>query len=225
MHTVPLPRLGTFEAWRDAARQLAAARVPACQVSWQMEGAAQSLFDGAATALPEGAHPVTVPRDFPALARQLTAHRADGAIDLAYTLLLRLQDQPRLLSNRADADMARAAALAKNIRRDMHKMKAFLRFREVTPQGANRRQFLSWFEPDNRIEELITGFFTRRFADMDWVIVTPEVTTRFTGGEVTHEAVQTSKLDLSQSDAIGDAQEILEEPAGGRSDPRSDRRG
>jgi DNA polymerase len=79
----------------------------------------------------------------------------------------------------------------------MHKMKAFVRFRDVTPQGANRRQFISWFEPDHRIEELIAPFFTRRFGDMDWVIVTPEITTRFEGGDLTHQAIASARLDLS----------------------------
>lgn len=198
MHRIDLPRLQTFDAWRDAARRLAAARIPADQVDWQMEGAAASLFGAdAARALPAGSHPVTVPRDFLPLAKLICASRAQGAFDLAYRLLLRVGKAPGLLRNPADPDIARAEALAKTIRRDMHKMKAFVRFREVTPQGANRRQFLSWFEPDHRIEEVIAGFFVRRFGDMDWVIVTPEVTTRFEAGVLTHEAVASTRLDLS----------------------------
>ncbi|KIN74952.1 Uracil-DNA glycosylase [Sulfitobacter noctilucae] len=197
MHTVTLPRLGTFEVWRDAARALAAAGTPPEQCSWQMEGAAASLFDTPDAPLPPAKRSVNVPKAFPQLAKQLCASRAAGAFDLAYRLLVRLSDAPRLLSNRADPDVAQAEALAKNIRRDMHKMKAFVRFRDVTPEGANRRQFLSWFEPDHRIEQLIGGFFMRRFGDMDWVIVTPEITTRFEGGKLSFEAVESARLDLS----------------------------
>ncbi len=197
MRTVTLPRLGTFDAWRDAARGLAGAHVQSDQVIWQLEGESASLFGAPDLPAPKDGQSLNVPRAFPQLARQLCASRAPGAFDLAYRLLLRVSDAPRLLSNRADGDVARAEALAKNIRRDMHKMKAFVRFREVTPQGANRRQFLSWFEPDHRIEELIAGFFARRFGDMDWVIVTPEITTRFEGGKVSFEAVRTARMDLS----------------------------
>ncbi|APE44611.1 uracil-DNA glycosylase [Sulfitobacter alexandrii] len=194
-HTVRLPRLGTFEAWRDAARALAGNGVAAEQVVWAMEDAPTSLFEGAEAPLPRPA-PLTVPKAFPPLARLLCASRAEGAMDLAYRLLLRSSRTPRLLTNRADVEVARAEGLAKNIRRDMHKMKAFVRFRDVTPEGANRRKFLSWFEPDHRIEELMTGFFARRFGDMDWVIVTPEVTMRF-DGEVSLQAVASDRPDLS----------------------------
>ncbi len=198
MRRVELPRLGTFEVWREEARVLAARDVPAERVTWAMAGEAASLFDEVSEPLADGPlREVTVPKDFPPLAKQLCASRAPGAFDLAYRLLLRVSATPGLLRNRADPEVNRAEELAKNIRRDMHKMKAFVRFREVTPEGAARRQFISWFEPDHRIEELIAGFFARRFGDMDWVIVTPEVTTRFEGGKVSQEAVQSDRLDLS----------------------------
>lgn len=197
MRTVHLPRLGTFEAWRDAARELAAHRIDQDQVTWCLEGAEASLFDTPDPPLTGARQDVTVPKGFPQLAKQLCAHRAPGSFGLAYRLLLRISNAPQLMSNRADPDIQRAEALAKNIRRDMHKMKAFVRFREVSKPGANRRQFVSWFEPDHRIEELIAGFFARRFGDMDWVIVTPEVTTRFEVGKISYEAVQTARMDLS----------------------------
>jgi probable DNA metabolism protein len=198
MRIVSLPRLGTFDAWRTAARDLASAGVPAQDVTWQMEGAAPTLFaDQEDTLNHRTPRVVTVPKDFPPLAKLLCSSRAPGVFDLAYTLLLRLNDTPKLMTNRADPDMDRASKLAKNIRRDMHKMKAFVRFREVTKPGANRRQFISWFEPDHRIEELITGFFARRFGDMDWVIVTPEVTSSFEAGTLHHEAIHRSRMELS----------------------------
>lgn len=197
MHGVDLPRLGTFEAWRCAARGLAARSVPADAVTWQMEGTARSLFDAPAPAFDGPSTPLNVPKSFLPLAKLLCANRAPGVFDLAYRLLIRVARDPRLMGNRADPEMQRAQMLAKNIRRDMHKMKAFVRFREVTSQGANRRQFIAWFEPDHRIEELTAGFFARRFADMDWVIVTPEVTTRFDGDTPQHEAIASARMELS----------------------------
>lgn len=195
IYTPRLPRLGMFEAWRSAARALASNDIPADQIEWAMEGGAASLFT-ADTPLPPP-RDMTVPQPFVPLAKLVCASRAAGAHDLLYRVLLRCRGNAMLLSNRADAEVQQLEAWAKNVRRDMHKMKAFVRFRDVTPQGANRRQFLSWFEPDHRIEELIAPFFTRRFGDMDWVIVTPEVTTRFEGGDLTHEAIASDRLDLS----------------------------
>lgn len=195
IYHIELPRLGTFDAWRDAARALASNEISADHVAWQMEGDAASLFGGG-NALPT-AREMTVPKEFVSLAKLICASRAAGAFDLLYRVLLRCRREPKLLSNRADEQVQQLEVWAKNIRRDMHKMKAFVRFRDVTPQGANRRQFLSWFEPDHRIEELIGSFFTRRFGDMDWVIVTPEVTMRFEGGALALEAVPSERLDLS----------------------------
>lgn len=190
-YSVPLPRLGTFDTWRDAARGYARAAVPASEISWAVGDTGASLFDQTAPC-PAAMRELTVPKAFVPLARQLCASRAPGAFELAYRLLCRVADAPRLLSNRADADVAQAEKLTKHIRRDMHKMKAFVRFREITEADAPRRSFVAWFEPDHRIEELVGGFFARRFADMDWAIVTPEVTTRFRSGTLTFDAVESA---------------------------------
>ena len=54
--------------------------------------------------------------------------------------LLRLQDEPRLLDNAADSDIARAAAMARSVRRDLHKMTAFVRFRRVEARDGKGRK-------------------------------------------------------------------------------------
>lgn len=196
MYRVELPRLGTFDAWRNHARTLALGGARAEDVEWTLEGEAPGLFGGAALPTPRPDAVLNVPKSFPDLARQACASREPGVFFLLYRLLLRLSSEPRLLSNRADADVQRAEEIAKNIRRDMHKMKAFVRFREVASEGGDRRQFLSWFEPDHRIEELVAGFFTRRFSDMDWAIVTPEVTTTFRDGVLAQRAIPSAPLSL-----------------------------
>jgi DNA polymerase len=197
-----LPRLGTLAAWRDAARRLVAARVPPEAVDWGLEDAPAPLFGDAVGDLPAPARALRVPRAFPALAECLIPERAGEGLSVAYALLLRLQAEPRLLENRADRDVARAEAIAKSIRRDRHKMHAFVRFREL--EGArDRRAFTAWFEPDHRIEELATPFFARRFGDMDWEIVTPEVVTTFAAGALSHAARPTPRP------ALGDPMEGL----------------
>ncbi len=195
-YTVPLPRLGTFAAWRSAARALAGARVPPEQIIWMPDGSQAGLFDAPPQPLPEARAPVTATKAFLTLAEQMCCHRDPRTFDLAYQLLLGMQTGRHKLSNRADVVVNHAQQIAKNIRRDRHKMRAFVRFREVTQAGANRRSFVAWFEPDHRIEELNAPFFARRFADMDWAIVTPEVTTTFRLGEVTHTAVAATPPDL-----------------------------
>ena len=75
------------------------------------------------------------------------------------------------------------AALQKAVYRDIHKMRAFVRFREI-PTDADRRRFAAWFEPEHRVVEANAGFFARRFSDMDWAIHTPDLSVIFEDGEV-----------------------------------------
>jgi uracil-DNA glycosylase len=115
------------------------------------------------------------------LARQVVAHRDVGRFAKLYTLLWRLQTTPGLLENPADADVVAVNGLAKSVGRDCHKMKAFVRFREV-PGLNHRKAFTAWFEPDHYIVELTAPFFARRFADMDWQISTPHGIAVFING-------------------------------------------
>ena len=47
MYRVELPRLGTFDAWRNHARTLALGGARAEDVEWTFEGEAPGLFGGA----------------------------------------------------------------------------------------------------------------------------------------------------------------------------------
>ena len=178
-----LPRIGTVAAWRAAAKRLAAARVDPARVEWGLEGEAAPLLGASMEDLPEPTRALSVPRAFPDLLATLVPERSHAGMTVAYDLLLRLQSAPRLLENRADPSVAQAHAFAKAIRRDIHKMHAFVRFKEQHGR-ADRRLFTAWFEPDHRIEEAVAEFFARRFGDMDWIIRTPEVAIRFEEGRV-----------------------------------------
>jgi len=73
--------------------------------------------------------------------------------------------------------------MAKAVRRDEHKMHAFVRFREVGRE--QNSHFVAWFEPEHHIVELAAPFFARRFADMPWSILTPDVCAHWDGHAVT----------------------------------------
>ena len=163
-----------FEGWRQQARALALADIAPGQIDWRIGDAPAGLFADAAVPVPEpkpGAE-LTVPRDFPELALLVVCHRDAGRFDLLYRLLLRLQSEPTLLRIVTDDDVLRANAMAKSVRRDLHKMTAFVRFREVEgPDGAEA--FVAWFEPEHHIVERVSRFFVERFAAMRWSILTP----------------------------------------------------
>ncbi|MFK8014720.1 MAG: UdgX family uracil-DNA binding protein [Gammaproteobacteria bacterium] len=107
-------------------------------------------------------------------ARCAACHRAEDRFALMYQILWRLHHgEAHLLEVSADRDVVRLLRYAKAVRRDRHKMKAFVRFREVD-DGGDEPRFVAWFEPDHFIVELTAPFFVRRFTNMRWSILTPE---------------------------------------------------
>lgn len=181
MRTVALPDTGTAAAWREAARNLLAARVPPVDVLWQYGAGESDLFATASQSPPEGT--ARVPRAFVDLAEMVCWHADPERFARLYALLWRLAETPGLMVDQGDAPSAKLREMEKSVRRDMHKMKAFLRFREIDAAGP-RRRFAAWFEPQHHIAEPLAPFFARRFGDMDWIIATPGRTIHFTEGEI-----------------------------------------
>ncbi|MRX51985.1 UdgX family uracil-DNA binding protein [Paracoccus sp. S-4012] len=183
MHRVRLPETGTMDAWREAARALAAHDVPAQEVEWSVGAAAEGLF--AADPLPQApGRALSVPTAFLDLAGRAILHCDPAAPALLYQALLRLQAERAFLSDAADPLLRRLQSLEKSVHRDIHKMRAFVRFRELPGEGL-RRRFAAWFEPEHRIVEANAGFFCRRFADMDWAIHTPRLSAIWQDGALT----------------------------------------
>ncbi|WP_338665048.1 UdgX family uracil-DNA binding protein [Pararoseomonas sp. SCSIO 73927] len=132
MHEVALATPDDFEGWRTAARALVMAGIPPEEVEWRAEGDPVPLFGGGPPpAPPADAPPPRVPRGFPDLAQLVIRHRDPGRFALLHGLLYRLQHERGLLDDAADPAVSRANAMARAVRRDAHKMHAFVRFREV----------------------------------------------------------------------------------------------
>jgi DNA polymerase len=198
MRVVTLATEDDYDGWRAAARALAAARIAASEVSWQVAGGGADLFADEAV-LPTGAPAFPVPRAFLALAETAILHRDPERLALLYALLLRLRTAPRALDDAADPLVHRLEAMARSVRRDIHKMHAFLRFREVATGEGPR--FVAWFEPEHHIVRAVAGFFVRRFTNMDWSILTPELSLHWTGG-VLSEGPRALKADAPEGDPV-----------------------
>jgi uracil-DNA glycosylase len=197
-----IPKLGAFNAWRMTARDLLAAGIPPDQVRWDDQAKQAALFDEPACQPATSEATYTVPKGFLDLARKVTAHRSEERFSWAYKVLWRLQSEPHLLSNPADTDVHHVEAMAKSVSRDCHKMKAFVRFRKLE-SSSSRRTFGAWFEPDHHIVELTGPFFANRFADMDWVISTPDAMAVFVDGVLSYAPPDGSRH------AVNDATEDL----------------
>ncbi|WP_421779890.1 UdgX family uracil-DNA binding protein [Falsirhodobacter deserti] len=186
---IVLPVIGTVAAWRDHVRRLAAEGVAPEAVRWTVGEGARDLL---AADLPRNeGRKLSITREALAEIETALCHSDPERFNRAHALVLRLNDGLGW-GDRTDPAMRKVLEQAKAVRRDIHKMHAFVRFREVPTDGP-RRAFTAWFEPDHRIVEAGTPFFATRFGDMDWVIATPEVTARFDGTLRFEETIDTAR--------------------------------
>jgi uracil-DNA glycosylase len=184
MHHIILDSETDFDGWRKAARKLALNHVEPADVSWSVHSNDPGLFEASADAAPlaEQTGTFNVPAKFVELAQAAILHRDGERFALLYRLLWRVLAHHDLLDIAVDADVSRVTAMARAVRRDEHKMHAFVRFREVGREHEAR--FVAWFEPEHHIVELAAPFFARRFADMAWSILTPELCAHWDGDDV-----------------------------------------
>ncbi len=85
-------------------------------------------------------------------------------------------------------------------------MRAFVRFRALTLSSGNDVpddpvQYVAWFEPDHHIVRANAGFFVRRFANMRWSILTPELSIHW-DGDVLREGPGASRADAPTDDPV-----------------------
>ena len=197
-HRVTLSALDDFDGWRDAARDLAEAGVPASAVVWQVEGGEADLF-GSDVVQPVAAR-FPVPRAFVDLARDVVCHSDVERFALLYVLLLRLKDDRHALEDEANPLVRQLQGLAKEVRRDIHKMHAFVRFREVASDDGSSR-FVAFFEPEHHIVRRAAGFFVDRFTNMRWSILTPELSIHWDGRSLS-EGPGATRADAPSSDPL-----------------------
>ena len=170
-HRVTLAAEDDFDGWRDAARDLAEAGVPPEAVVWlRRRRRRRPVLGRSASSRRARASRFHVPSS--------TSPRAPSAIPIPSASLCstpcfgscgrtaqRWRTAPIPCSHRLER-------LAKEVRRDVHKMHAFVRFREVEQTDGSTR-FVAFFEPDHHIVRHTAGFFVRRFTNMRWSILTP----------------------------------------------------
>lgn len=187
-----------FDGWRDQVRRLWHTQTAPEQVGW---GEA-SLFGGTLGQGSDNAPEMRVPAAFATLAPTIFMHSDPGRLGLLYRLLWRLQSNRRLLDDATDPDVAQAGLMAKAVRRDIHKMRAFVRFREMVGEGGTPH-YVAWFEPDHEIVRANGGFFVRRFASMRWSILTPKLCLHW-DGQALHESLGIARPAAMHADPVED---------------------
>jgi uracil-DNA glycosylase len=182
-----------FAGWRARSRALVAAGIPPEEITWRTDSQPRDLFvghtievvaDGDACSLEGDADELRVPRRFIELVETVICNRDPERFAVLYALLWRIaRGEPKLLAIVSDPLVRRAEALAHSVHRDIHKMQAFVRFREVTDEAG--LIYVAWFEPQHFIIERAAPFFVRRFASMRWTILTPDRCVFWNGQQLT----------------------------------------
>ena len=198
MKSVVLAHEVDWDGWRTAARALALGGVGPDNVVWSVR-AADDLF-AEPTVLGAVPGSFSVPRALVDLAQTVIQAHDPERFALLYRLVWRaLAGEKHVLELTTDPEVQRAQRLAQAVRRDTHKMRAFVRFREVPePEGI---RYVAWFEPDHYIVEANASFFVRRFATMIWSILTPYRSVHWTGEALRFE-VGASPADVPDDDRL-----------------------
>lgn len=204
-YTVTMPAPDDFTFWRERARVLVQCGIPPERTAWVEPGGSGDLFsdggEGVPTPLLNAPQPRASKR-FLQLAKNAVLHSDPERFALLYRLLWRHQTNPRMMEDKADNDVRRIEELDKNVRRDSHKMHAFVRFRLVEAEG-NEDHYVAWFEPDHHILRANAGFFRRRFANMKWSILTPRGCLHW-DGETMREGPPAQRSDAPDGDPTED---------------------
>lgn len=153
--------------FRRTARQLLREGIEPGDVHWQIAASASpDLFgdsnppaeveggrgtataaDLAASAVP----PVHVPAFFVPLCEHAALHSDPARFGLLYRLLWRLVHESTLRGDALDPDRLAAEKMARMVRRDMHKMTAFVRFRPIGDAGFGSDSHGDGFDSDAQV--------------------------------------------------------------------------
>ncbi len=184
MTTIRLAGETDWEGFTRACRFLVARGVAPEEVDWIAgDGSAASLFAGAAArdarSLEDGPL-LKLPAGLVEAARLVICHADPTRFALLHRMVTRAAGDRHAWQDPLDADRIRIERLAGDVRREMHKAKAFVRFRPIT-EGDGTVRHIAWFEPVHHVLPAVAPFFVRRFAAMRWAILSPRVSVAWDG--------------------------------------------
>ncbi len=189
-----------FASWRSQARAALEAGWRPEDVHFIDDPSQISLFDEAPPSTKQKSF--NVPKEFLQIAELVSCARFEGRWDLLYRMLFRIAGgDVALLKRLSDADVLLANDLAKSVKKDIHKMHAFVRFK-VVDEGTPDEHYVAWHRPEHFTVRIGTPFFERRFGDKPWSIFTPDESAHWDGhklhfgsGIPAHEFDHTDGLD------------------------------
>lgn len=172
----------TFEAWRINARRLLEDKIHYEDVVWQTADCG-SLFDLMSDTVGEKPSHLKIPREFIETAHFVSAYNDDSTWSLLYRILYRIvYENKNILKNPLDTDVLDFERKRNLVSRDLHKMKAFVRFKEIKKD--DQSIYVAWHRPDHRVLKFSAPFFTDRFNGMNFIIFTEDESMEWINGEL-----------------------------------------
>ncbi|MEP6504857.1 MAG: TIGR03915 family putative DNA repair protein, partial [Betaproteobacteria bacterium] len=140
MTSIALASVVDWSGFSRAVRTLRAERVPPERVRWRIAGeGGDDLFDSEpardAWALAE-APALNLPKAFVDAAREVFLNADAERLPLLHRLVLRIADDARAWADPLHADRLQFDRLQREVRREIHKMHAFVRFRRIEGAAA-----------------------------------------------------------------------------------------
>ncbi len=162
----------TFDTWRKHARSLLEEKIHFNDVVWQAANCG-SFFDHVDAGPRKKHSDIKIPREFMEEAQFVSAFRDGSTWGLLYKLAFRIvYENKNLMELALDDDVLDFQRRLKLVSRDLHKMKAFVRFKEIKKD--DQSFYMAWHRPDHRVLKLSAPFFTDRFNGMNWSIFTED---------------------------------------------------
>jgi len=195
--------------FRGQARQLLAQQVPPEAVHWSAVAQNVDLFaqpQPASASRPRSvarAATAIVPASFLRLCESVVLHRDPQRFALLYRLLWRLVHEPSLRNDPSDPDMIHAQHMAHAVRRDIHKMKSYLKF-TAQPTGPDDDDPLhvAWFEPTHHIVETVVPWIAKRQPGIRWAVLTPERSVQWNREQLTYgPGLASDRVPAAEADA------------------------
>lgn len=169
-----------FQQWREQARELLQAGVAPHQVTW-IEQAEPDLFaslDNSASLIPQRS--LKVPASALELLQWAGRYCAEDRWAPLYRVLWRVVGGDRAALLAGDPDGSLLHRRVKAVRREIHHLKAFVRFNERETREAEP-QFVAWFEPAHEVLDCVAEHFAQRMGQTRWLIASPKAGVYFDG--------------------------------------------
>lgn len=164
-----------FESWRIAARQCLQENLHPKHIQWVSPDQMQQYLFSTPSKSQYIAQQTSfmIPKKFIKIAKLVSYHRHQQKWFLLYEILWRItKGEKNLLQIASDPAVYNMLQMRKQVSRDCHKTKAFVRFRLI--EKDQQEYYIAWHQPQHKILPVVAPFFKERFASMNWGIFTPD---------------------------------------------------